>query len=180
MTALLSAQSGIPVFSRQDTLRGSVTPERKWWDLVYYHLNITVNPDDSTIKGTNTIHYRVVDTYRRLQIDLQKPMNITGIVQNGRDLAFNREENVYWVDISERQEKGGLYSLTISFEGRPKVSTRPPWTGGITWSRDSKGMPFIASANQGDGASIWWPCKDHMYDEPDSMLISVTVPEKLM
>jgi aminopeptidase N len=180
ITFISSAQTHIPVFTRQDTLRGSITPERKWWDLVYYHLNISVNPDDSTIKGTNTVIYRVVDTSTRMQIDLQSPMNITGITQNKRELSFKREGNVYWIDLLENQEKDRIYSVIISFEGRPKVSTRPPWSGGITWNKDSKGMPFIASANQGDGASLWWPCKDHMYDEPDSMLISVTVPEKLM
>jgi len=174
------AQYYVPVFTRQDTLRGSITPERKWWDLVYYHLNVTVNPADSTIKGSNTILYKVVDVNKRMQIDLQNPMKITSVRQNNKELLFTREGNVYWIELAEKQEKERFYSVLISYEGRPKVSTRPPWTGGITWNKDSNGMPFIATANQGDGASLWWPCKDHMYDEPDSMLISVTAPEKLM
>lgn len=175
-----NAQNYVPVFTRQDTLRGSITPERKWWDLLYYHLNVAVNPADSTIKGSNTILYKVVDSGTRMQIDLQNPMNIISARQNNRDLTFKREGNVYWIELAEKQEKGSLYSVVITYEGRPKVSTRPPWTGGITWNKDSNGMPFIATANQGDGASLWWPCKDHMYDEPDSMLISITAPEKLM
>jgi aminopeptidase N len=175
-----NAQNYVPVFTRQDSLRGSVTPERKWWDLIYYHLNVTVNPADSTIKGSNTILYRVVDASMRMQIDLQPPMNIKSVRQNNTDLSFTREGNVYWIELADKQERGSTCSVIISFEGKPKVSTRPPWTGGITWNKDLNGMPFIASANQGDGASLWWLCKDHMYDEPDSMLISVTVPEKLM
>ncbi|MBK9389038.1 MAG: M1 family metallopeptidase [Bacteroidetes bacterium] len=175
-----NAQNYVPVFTRQDTLRGSITPERKWWDLIYYHLNVAVNPADSTIKGSNTILYKVVDAGTRMQIDLQNPMNIISARQNSRDLTFKREGNVYWIELAEKQEKGSLNSVVITYEGRPKVSTRPPWTGGITWNKDSNGMPFIATANQGDGASLWWPCKDHMYDEPDSMLISITAPEKLM
>ena len=174
------AQNQVPVFTRQDTLRGSVTPERKWWDLLYYHLDITVNSADSTIRGSNTVLYRVLDQYGVMQIDLQQPMNITRIRQENIELSFKREGSVYWIDMPDKQEKGKTYSIVISYEGRPRVSKRPPWTGGITWNRDSKDMPFIATANQGDGASLWWPCKDHMYDEPDSMLISVTVPGKLM
>lgn len=174
------SQYQAPVFTRQDTLRGSVTPERAWWDLLYYHLNITVNPSDSTIQGTNKILYRVLDQFGVMQIDLQEPMKITSIVQEGRELSFKREGNVYWIDMPEKLGKEKVYSLVISYEGRPRVSKRPPWTGGITWNRDSKDMPFVATANQGDGASLWWPCKDHMYDEPDSMLISVTVPANLM
>ena len=176
----LSAQYNTPVFNRQDTLRGSVTPERKWWDLIYYHLDIAVNPADSTIKGSNSVFYKVIESSYLMQIDLQEPMKITRVVQKGKDLDFRREGNVFWIELTETQEKGKYYFIEIAYEGRPRVSTRPPWTGGITWSRDSDGMPFIATANQGDGASLWWPCKDHMYDEPDSMLISVNVPEKLM
>lgn len=176
----LSAQLHTPVFNRQDSLRGSITPERKWWDLIYYHLDIAVNPADSTIKGSNSVFYKVIEPSYLMQIDLQEPMKITRVAQKSKDLVYRREGNVFWIELTEIQERGKYYSIEIAYEGRPRVSTRPPWTGGITWSRDSEGMPFIATANQGDGASLWWPCKDHMYDEPDSMLISVNVPEKLM
>ncbi len=79
-----------------------------------------------------------------------------------------------------QQEIGSSQELTVFYEGTPHVAIRPPWNGGITWSEDENGMPFIASSCQGIGASIWWPCKDHMYDEPDSMTIKVTVPEDLI
>jgi len=167
-------------FTHQDTLRGTITPERAWWDLKYYHLDITVNPADSTIYGTNTVTYKVLTPASLMQIDLQEPLNMTKAIQNDKVLDFKREGNVYWINIAEKQEQGKIYSVVLSFGGKPKVSTRPPWVGGITWSKDSKGLPFVASSCQGDGASLWWPCKDHMYDEPDSMLISVNVPENLM
>lgn len=168
------------IFTHQDTLRGSITPERAWWDLTYYHLDIAVNPTDSTINGTNTVAYRVLKPSKIMQIDLQEPMKILRVVQNNADLAFRREGNVYWIDIPDNQEQGKIYSVVISYGGKPQVSVAPPWSGGITWKKDKSGLPFIASACQGDGASLWWPCKDHMYDEPDSMLISVNVPGNLM
>jgi len=168
------------VFTRQDTLRGSITPERAWWDLTYYHLDIVVNPADSTIKGTNTVTYKVLKSGSVMQIDLQPPLEITGAVQDNVSLDFKREGNVYWIKLAGNQQEGKIYSVVITYGGRPKISTRPPWAGGITWKKDSKGLPFIASTCQGDGASLWWPCKDHMYDEPDSMLISVNVPGNLM
>ncbi len=168
------------VFTRQDTLRGSITPERAWWNLTYYHLDIAVNPYDSTIFGTNTVIYRVVYPASLMQIDLQEPLRLTKAVQNNNILNFKREGNVYWIQLTEKQEQGKIYSVVLSYGGKPRVSTRPPWIGGITWSKDARGLPFVASACQGDGASLWWPCKDHMYDKPDSMLISVNVPENLM
>ena len=51
-------------FTRQDTLRGSITPERAWWDLNYYHLDIVVNPKTRSIKGKNTIHYTILTSYQ--------------------------------------------------------------------------------------------------------------------
>jgi aminopeptidase N len=167
-------------FTRQDTLRGSVTQGRAWWDLTFYHLDIIVNPADSTINGTNTVTYRVLNSSGLMQIDLQEPLRLTNAEQNSKSLIYMREGNVYWIKLSEKQEPGKIYSIVLSYGGKPKISTRPPWAGGITWKKDENGLPFIASACQGDGASLWWPCKDHMYDEPDSMLISVNVPENLM
>jgi len=167
-------------FTHQDTLRGSITPGRAWWDLTYYHLDIKVSPSDSTIYGTNTVIYRVLQPSGIMQIDLQEPLKLTRAVQNNNVLNFRREGNVYWIELAEQQNAGGIYSIVLTYGGKPKVSTRPPWSGGITWKKDKNGRPFIASSCQGDGASLWWPCKDHMYDEPDSMLISVNVPSNLM
>jgi len=182
-TCISSSQFIAPAmrtFSRQDSLRGSVTPERAWWDLKYYHLDIEVKPSDSTISGTNTVIYSVLKSSDVMQIDLQEPLNILKAEQNGKQLTLKREGNVYWISMAEKQEPGKINSVILTYDGKPKVSRRPPWEGGITWKKDSAGKPFIASACQGDGASLWWPCKDHMYDEPDSMLISVTVPAGLM
>jgi len=169
----------MPVFTRQDTLRGTVTPEREWWDLTFYHLSITVNPADSTIYGSNTVHYRVIKPHTVMQIDLQPPLRLISARQNGKLLSIKQEGNAHFITLPDAQQEGSLKSVVLEYGGRPHIATNPPWQGGITWKRDSKGLPFIASSCQGDGASLWWPCKDHMYDEPDSMLISVTVPDNL-
>jgi aminopeptidase N len=167
-------------FTRQDSLRGSITKERSWWDLKKYHLDIKVNPSDSTIIGSNTIDYQVVEKYNVMQIDLQEPMQITKIVQDGINLKYQREGNVYHVYLVANQSKGEKKQLVIFYGGKPKIAVNPPWDGGITWKKDENGKSFIASSCQGLGASVWWPNKDHMYDEAESMLISVNVPKGLM
>ena len=176
-----SAQFGRePEFTRQDTLRGSITPERVWWDLSYYHLDVGVNFEDSTISGSNLIQYKVLDEYYTMQIDLQEPMKIDKVVQGENELDFSREGNVYWITLEEKQTPGTVQELTVFYSGKPRKAVRAPWDGGISWARDANGNPFVANSNQGLGASVWWPNKDHMYDEVDSMLISVTAPEDLM
>lgn len=167
-------------FDRADSLRGSITPERSWWDLTYYHLDVAVHFEDSTITGTNTIQYRVDSaTTKTLQLDLQPPMVITKITQGGKSLTFKKDGNVWWVETVANQPVGSVQALDVAFEGKPTIAKRAPWDGGFVWTRDSNGKPFIANANQGIGASIWWPNKDHAYDEPDSMLMSITIPDNL-
>ncbi|MFV8378708.1 M1 family metallopeptidase [Flavobacterium sp. LB3R33] len=167
------------IFTRQDTLRGSITKERAWWDVKNYHLDIKVNPADSTISGFNTIKYQVVQEYKTMQIDLQNPMQIYKVIQDGTTLKYSREGNAFFVELIAPQIKGAVKELTVFYGGKPKVAVNPPWDGGITWKKDNNGNPFIASSCQGLGASVWWPNKDHMYDEVENMLISVNVPKNL-
>ena len=167
-------------FTAQDTLRGSITPERAWWDLNYYHLDIEVNPDQKFISGSNTIRYKVLNENQVIQIDLQSPLNITKVTQDGDELIYNSIGNAHWVTLLKPQKIGEFNELIVYYSGTPKEAVNAPWDGGFSWSTDENGNPFIATSCQGLGASVWWPNKDHMYDEPDSMAISITVPKNLM
>lgn len=167
-------------FTRQDTLRGSITPERAWWDVTYYHLDVSVDPATKSIKGKNTVQYKVLEPYKVLQIDLQAPLKITKVVQNGEILNINHDGNAHFINLKSDQKKGSIQSLDVYYEGQPQEAKRAPWDGGFSWSKDADGNDFVATSCQGLGASVWWPNKDHMYDEVDSMLISVTVPKGLM
>ncbi|WP_026995015.1 M1 family metallopeptidase [Flectobacillus major] len=167
-------------FTHDDTLRGSITKERAWWDLKYYKLSVKVEPKDSTFTGSTAVSYQVLQPYQVMQIDLQQPLIITKVVQDGVSLKFKRDGNAYFIELQKAQKVGKNELVTVFYTGKPKVAVRPPWDGGVSWKKDKDGKWFIATSCQGLGASVWWPCKDHMYDEPDSMLISVTVPKGLM
>lgn len=166
-------------FTHQDTLRGSITPERAWWDLTYYHLDVKIAPETKSISGKNTIQYTVLEPYKVMQIDLQAPLKITKVVQNGKELDVKHNGNAHFISLIDQQQKGSIQSLDVYYEGKPREAKKAPWDGGFTWEEDKNGFPFIATSCQGLGASVWWPNKDHMYDEVDSMLISVNVPKNL-
>jgi aminopeptidase N len=167
-------------FSRQDTLRGSITPERIWWDLTYYHLKVQVDPEKRYISGENTIKYTVLSANQTMQIDLQAPLKMTKVTQDGKELAVLHDGNAHFVTLTKQQVIGNTESIIVQYEGNPKEAIRAPWDGGFSWKKDANGKHFIATSCQGLGASVWWPCKDHMYDEVESMRISVTVPSHLM
>lgn len=167
-------------FTKQDSLRGSITPERIWWDLTYYHLDISVNPDKKFINGKNTVQYKVLKPHNVLQIDLQAPLKIIKVIQNGKKLKVVTNGNAHFIHLKDKQKIGNINSLDVYYEGFPKEAVRAPWDGGFSWKKDTNGNHFAATSCQGLGASVWWPNKDHMYDEVDSMAISVRVPKNLM
>lgn len=170
-----------PNFSKQDTLRGSITPERIWWDLLHYNLDFKVNPSTRSIEGSNVIRYNVVSKNQLMQIDLQPPMEITSVSQNTEVLDYKRDGNVYYITLKETQQVGITNEIKIDFKGTPKASKNPPWDDGFTWRKDENGNDFIATSCQGGGSSIWWPSKDHMYDEPDKgITLSITTPKHLI
>lgn len=166
-------------FTEQDSLRGSITPERAWWDLTYYDLEVAIKPDEKFIMGSNTVHYTVTAPGQKLQLDLQPPMVLKSVVQDGEELTFESKGNAHFIHLTKPQHKGEKKVLTVTFEGHPKVAENAPWDGGFSWMEDPEGKPFIATSCQGLGASVWWPNKDHMYDEVDSMAIRLTVPREL-
>ena len=163
----------------QDTLRGSITAERAWWDVIKY--DITVEPDfaTKTLKGTNVITFRSNGDGQRMQLDMQKPMEITRISFGKTNPTFTRNGNVYYVDFKKKLIKGEVNNITVEFRGKPREAVTPPWDGGWIWQRDSFGNPWMSVACQGLGASVWYPCKDHQSDEPDSALLTMIVPSDL-
>lgn len=182
-------------FTRQDTLRGSVTKERVWWNLLHYDLQVKIDAKNKYISGSNTIEYEVLKNHQVMQIDLQSPMQIIKATQNGKDLSYTKEGSAYFIDLYESQKTGDKNEITIVFNGKPIEAKNPPWDGGFTWKRVQNPLDsistnkqkkvlinnFIATSCQGIGASIWWPCKDHLYDEPDNgVTIIITPPKGLM
>jgi aminopeptidase N len=163
-----------------DVLRGSITAEREWWDLRHYRLQVTFQPETKSLHGSNEIRFKTLKPGQRMQIDLQEPLSIQSVTHDGHALSFERTGNVYWIDFSKPLPAGEIHTLTVNYGGVPRESKNPPWEGGVSWKQDKNGKPFIATTCQGIGASIWWPNKDHGYDEPDEgMEILATVPASL-
>ena len=180
LTAVPLGAQQAPEFTRADTLRGSISPERAWWDVIHYDLEVRVNPADSTIAGSNRIVYRITDEPRAMQIDLDARLQVDSIVAGGRSLPFEREENVVWVPETGATSPGEQHEIEVHYHGRPIAAENAPWDGGFDWGQDEHGRPFVATAVQGLGASAWWPNKDHQTEEPDSQRIVITVPAPLV
>ncbi|MBS1751109.1 MAG: M1 family metallopeptidase [Bacteroidetes bacterium] len=168
-------------FTHADTLRGSITPERAWWDVTQYDLSVIFDFNKRSIAGSNTIYYKIVSAPAdEMQIDLQVGLDIDSVVYLGRSLKFRRDGDAYFVAVPSGRYSSEINHLTVYYHGIPRPALRPPWDGGVIWSKDKMGNPWITVACQGLGASVWYPCKDHQSDKPDSATLTITVPDTLI
>ncbi|HET9581363.1 MAG TPA: M1 family metallopeptidase [Gemmatimonadota bacterium] len=182
----LVASTGSPGWSQvaPDDSGGPLLPEQAAYDVSYYELDLEVEPADSTISGQVTVHARVGSPLEWLVLDLVPELEVrsTRLIEAGsaRELALERKGGRLWLRLPRTYQPGETVVATIAYGGRPRIAVRPPWNGGFTWERTASNEPWIATTCQTEGADLWWPVKDHVSDEPDSMAIRVTVPDGLV
>jgi aminopeptidase N len=166
--------------TKDDLLRGTYGPYRANNDLLSYALKLRVNPDSQTIKGTNTIRFRMLQDGQRIQLELAPNLNIDSLTFNGAPLHYTREPQTrtLWIDFPAPLHKGKVYEIVFAYSGHPITQGR---FGCFSFDKDKEGKPWITTACEGEGPSIWWPNKDQWKDEPqDGMDIDVAVPNGLM
>ena len=177
-------------FTRADTIRGTYGPSRDWWDVLKYDLHVKFNLKDSSISGKNIITYKNVKPTSKMQIDLQEPMIVDSIIylflsktaKKEYKLDYRKDGNAYFFLLPKTiPENSDLNSnIIVYYHGKPRIAIRPPWDGGLIMKKDKNSNPFVSLACQGLGASVWYPCKDHQADEPDSAEMHITIPDSLM
>ena len=166
-------------FTHADSLQGMLTPVRSCYDVLFYDLEMTILPETKSIRGSNTIRFRAVTDFDRLQVDLHNNLAVDRILYHGRELPYSREENAVFVKFPTVVKAGAIDSFRVLYSGTPLEPDMRLVRGGIFWLWDINKNIWIASVSQGVGANVFWPCKDHLSDRPDSMRISVTIPTGL-
>ena len=168
-------------FTRRDSLQGGLRIERTSYDVKRYDLNITINPEQKSIKGFNEISFEVMVPTQKIQLDLFDNMKVDSIVWNTKKLKYNRDNDAVFIDFPEKLASKSNHKLKFYYSGNPKIAKNAPWDGGFVFKKDSNGKDFIGVAVQGTGASLWYPVKDSQTDEPDNgASIKVAVPNGLM
>jgi aminopeptidase N len=163
--------------TRADILRGEYGRYRANNDLLFYHLDVRVDPDKKLISGKNTIRFKMLQDDTRIQLDLFANLNVDKIAMGDTTLKYERELGAVFVDFPETLKTGRTYSIDFYYSGTPQQTSR---FGGFTFGKDPAGRPWIFTACEGIGASLWWPNKDQWRDEVESMQLSVSIPSDLV
>ena len=166
-------------FSQADTLQGTLSPLRACYDVLFYDLDVNVDPETKSIHGTNRIRFKTTQDFSELQVDLFANMHISKILFHQDTLPFTRKFDAVFIRFPQVIRKDSIEEIEIDFSGAPQQPDMSTLSGGFFWLQDKNGKPWIEVVSQGAGASLWWPCKDHLSDKPDSMHITVTVPSGL-
>jgi aminopeptidase N len=168
-------QGGPPTHAQ--ILRGAWGPYRANNKLLYYHLDVRVDPDKKFISGKNTIRFRMLKDDSRIQIDLTQKLNIDKVLLGTTELKYQRDEGAVFIDFPEPLKSGQTYSIDFYYSGNPPDSGR---FGIVSFKKDPSGHTWITTACEGIGASMWWPNKDQWHEEVQNMQISISIPNNLV
>ncbi len=166
---------------------GVLIPEQAAYDVEVYRLDLKVDPERKRIHGTLTMGARLLAPSAEIAMDLDQLLKIeelevtTTVDGKARKLQprYRHEQGRIWIPLAD-VPAGAQLDVAVTYGGEPREASRPPWDGGFTWASTASGQPWIATSCQGEGADLWWPCKDHPSDEPESISLHITVPEPLV
>jgi aminopeptidase N len=176
-TGATASRQAAALPTRADILRGEYGRFRANNDLLFYHLDVRVDPEKKFLSGKNTIRFKMLKDDTRIQLDLHTALNIEKILLGETPLKYERDSGAVFVDFPETLRVGRIYTIDFYYSGNPVETGR---FGGITFKKDLSGHTWINTACEGEGASIWWPNKDQWRDEVESMQISVSIPNGLV
>ena len=174
------SQTDTPELTRNNYLMGFLNEYRSSYDVTYYDINIDFDIEKKSIDGFVTIKAKSLADIDTLQVDLAKNLSIIKIIHKNNSIQYSREEDAVMIMFDETVEKDKLFDFTVHYSGKPQGADNPPWSGGFTWSKDKNDRDWIAVSCEGEGARIWWPNKDHITEEPDSVRMAFTVPSTLV
>ncbi len=168
-----------PQFTSGDSLIGHLDEDRSGYDVFFYDLDLHPDLAGKRLGGRVDIHFRAISSFSELRIDLYDNLDIISLKLSGDEIPYSRNDRAVNISLPRPLMSGHDYILTVEYEGKPARAKNPPWGGGVVWRKDDDGNPWVAVSCETEGGSLWFPCKDHLSDEPDSVRLRMTVPKGL-
>jgi len=168
-----------PKFTEKDSLIGTLDDDRAGYDVTFYDLNLILDPNNRKLGGTVNMHFKALAELTKIRFDLYENLAISSLKMSEKEIPFVRNDRAVIASLPDPLVIGRDYIIVVEYGGKPTSATNPPWSGGMVWEKDENGNPWIGVTCETEGGSIWFPCKDHLSDEPDSVRLQMTVPSGL-
>ena len=174
------SQYDLPELTENNYLMGYLNENRSAYRVSFYDINIDFDIEKKSINGFVTIKAESLNDLDKLQIDLSENLSIYKILHNNKELSFTRKLDAVLISFPYSINSGDIFEFTVHYGGIPQRADNPPWAGGFTWSKDKDARDWVAVSCEGEGARIWWPNKDHITAEGDSVRMVYTVPSDMV
>ena len=146
-------------------------------------LQFRVDPAKRTLTGDAALTFQATAPLSRVVVDLDRNLAISAIAVDEQALAksaYSNPDGRLSITLPKPLAAGERTTVRIRYGGKPHVATRAPWDGGFVWAKAPSGEPWIATAVQGEGCDLFWPCIDHPQGEPLRVDQHITVPAPLV
>lgn len=154
--------------------------EQAAFDVQNYDITLDVDLKGKSISGTTVMTARVSIPTNAIVLDLDTPFTVSKIIENGKDLKWERKGGKIWIWFPMTKQYGEEFKTSVTYAGVPREAPRPPWVGGFIWTKSPGGVDWISVALQNDGADLMFPCKDHPSDKAATSSMHITVPDPLI
>ena len=173
-------QYNLPELTQNNFLMGNLNENRSSYRVSFYDINIDFDIGNKSLNGFVTIKAESKSDINQLQVDLAENLNIKSIIFQNKEVTFKREYDAVLIKFPKTIRKNNFFEFTVNYDGIPQNAANPPWDGGFTWTKDKDNRDWVAVSCEGEGARIWWPNKDHITAEGDSVRMTYTVPSNLV
>ena len=132
-------------FTKEDTLKGSNTLYRNFWDVKKYDLSVEPDFDSKSIKGNNKITFEITKDILNpvFQVDLQKPMKADKVECSFPTIdGFKQVGDFIFISAKKSFKKGEKYTINIMYSGKPTIAKNAPWDGGWVFKKDKNGKEY--------------------------------------
>ncbi len=172
-------QYNLPELTPNNFLIGNLNENRSSYRVSFYDINIDFDIDNKSLDGFVKIKAESIRDLDQLQIDLAENLKIEKVIYKNQELDFSREFDAVLIKFDSKILKGSIFEFIVFYQGVPQSADNPPWAGGFIWTKDKDNRDWVAVSCEGEGARIWWPNKDHITAEGDSVRMAYTVPSNL-
>ncbi len=153
---------------------------KRQYDVLHYTIRTDVLVEEKAIDGSATIRFRAKAPMNSLELHFDGEFDIRSVTRGDAALAYEQTAWNLVIDLGATMAAGEIADVTVDYAGQPVEAENPPWGGGFVWEKTPSGKPWIATAFQGEGCDVWWPCKDHPTGEPlNGVDLFITVPDGL-